>query len=79
VATPVQGKGRNENAMKMPSLEEVKNAMSAPPPEGEVKIMNCMVCGAVTYVRFAGNESGSGDPVLHAKYHADKGEEPNVQ
>jgi hypothetical protein len=54
--------------------DEVRAAISAPLPPGEARVMYCGTCGAVTYIRFPGSPTGSGDPVGHGAWHRERGE-----
>ena len=54
--------------------QQVAELQNADMPAGKVQFMFCLICGALTWVKFAGNDNGLGDPQLHAKYHRDREE-----
>jgi hypothetical protein len=53
---------------------ELRELLASPLSQGEVRILTCLMCGALTYIRFGPGGIGMGDPVAHNKYHADRGE-----
>lgn len=53
---------------------EVQAFLAEPLPLGQVRTTDCRICGAVTYIRFGGDDLGSGDPIKHIQYHRERGE-----
>jgi hypothetical protein len=47
--------------------------MNADIAPGQMQIMSCRTCGALTFIRFAG-QPGTGDPLGHDEYHRKRGE-----
>jgi hypothetical protein len=48
--------------------------LASPLAPGTARVINCRICGAVTYIRLPGNTEGMGDPAQHSRYHTRKGE-----
>jgi hypothetical protein len=47
---------------------EVETALTEPVSPGQVRILFCQACGALTYIRHAGNV-GMGEPLVHFDHH----------
>jgi hypothetical protein len=54
--------------------QELKGLLASPLDPGSVRVLTCLLCGALTYIRFGLGDIGTGDPIAHNKYHADRGE-----
>lgn len=63
-----------EREASLPTPAEVQAFLASPLPAGRTRTMSCGLCGVVTYIRFSGDDMGSGDPIRHLLYHRERGE-----
>ena len=63
---------------KWGSMADVQAFLVSPKDNDTYRILECLVCGAVTYISLPGQESGMGNPVRHDQYHKSRGEGPGT-
>jgi len=62
----------DEDKRKWTSMADVQAFLVSPKDKDTFRILECLVCGAITYISLPGQETGMGNPVLHNEYHKRK-------
>jgi len=60
--------------MRLKSDKALRKFLASPLDPGTFRVLHCLLCGALTHIRFGPADPGSGDPVAHNRYHIERGE-----